>query len=97
MSYGVKRLLPYRDALSGFTYPSSTVRLVPVPRHLELWVFPNRANERLFMRPNGELDIKEIQITDILGRPVLTGQLTSNQLSINNLEKGVYFFASKHQ
>jgi hypothetical protein len=52
-------------------------------------IFPNPTKENLTIISN--LDLKSYQIIDIQGKVVLTSNLDSKTININQLEDGVYF------
>ena len=56
----------------------------------EFTVFPNPAQELLYVRSESDLANQPVHIFDIAGQRVITGTLRNDQLDITSLKSGVY-------
>lgn len=68
--------------------PEPVVRMeIPIE---DLSIYPNPATgQRIYITTKNEL-IKQIEIFNVLGKPVLSARLTGNELNISSLEPGIY-------
>lgn len=57
-------------------------------------LYPNPANSILYIRSDNE-SIFSIEITDVLGKVVLTEATQTNTISVENLTSGIYFLSVK--
>lgn len=62
---------------------------------LSLKIYPNPATDFISLEA-GNIGNNFI-IFDLMGRDLLSGKITSNQIGINNIQAGVYFFVVKNE
>lgn len=74
----------------------ASTELVPVePAIEELSIYPNPATgERVYIVTKKN-DPKRIEVFNVLGKPVLSANLTGKELNISALESGIYILKIK--
>jgi hypothetical protein len=73
----------------GETSPGGTTSVNDADK-MELLVYPNPANDEIFITSNEILQNASIRIFDINGKLVISKQLTQNTVNISTLAKGAY-------
>ncbi|MCX2837142.1 MULTISPECIES: T9SS type A sorting domain-containing protein [Salinimicrobium] len=80
-------LLLSSPAFAQVSAPEPPVKEVPIEG---LSIFPNPASGQKVYINTKAGKAKRVEIYNVLGKSILSAQLTGNELNISNLEPGVY-------